>query len=111
MGPTSIFLHSRILLVSLLRIPAAWLAMAAQPSPAPGEEEVRPQHFATTIRGIVVDARTHPQAGIIVHCSDLKNTNIVLGEAFSDHNGQFELLIPPGASDRIVCNLTLAIFE
>jgi hypothetical protein len=98
-----IFLQGLNLLTSTFLISAALLAMANLPISVAGEQDVRNQDSGTTIKGVVVDERAGPQAGVLVHCSDFEDTKTMLGEAFSGKNGEFELSIAPVAADKIRC--------
>ena len=112
MGTRFIFLHSSIRLTSILFISAALLAIANQPSPAAGEQDMRNQDSATIIRGVVLDEGTRPQPGLLVHCSNLEDhpaeqNPAINGDASeksaSNTDGTFELPISGVTTDKIQC--------
>jgi hypothetical protein len=78
-----------------MRFSVLLLAMGSQSRAAVGEQGGGNQGAASTIKGIVVDDKTMPQAGILVHCSDVETKQMMLGETFSGKDGKFELPISP----------------
>src|SRR5919108_3654097 len=107
----SAIILSALLLVSAIILSALLLVMGSPPDPAAGEQDARNHGSATTIKGVVVDEKAQPQAGVLVRCSDLEDppmngvwpATVILGEAFSDTKGELTLPISPIAADKIWC--------
>jgi hypothetical protein len=96
---------SAMILLALL------LAIGGQSSLVAGEQEVSKQGSATMIKGLVVDEKAKPQAGVLVRCAAFEAwptsrvwpPTVIHGEAFSDENGEFTSTISPIAADKIRC--------
>jgi hypothetical protein len=88
---------------SAMILSALLLVMGSPPNPAASEQDVRNHGSATTIKGVVVDEKATPQMGVLVHCSDVENKKVMLGEIFSAKDGNFELPIPPIVADKLQC--------
>ena len=103
MSMASTFHRSRSQVTSVMFFSVLLLAMGSQSRATVGEQGGGNQGAATTIKGIVVDEKTMPQAGIRVHCADVENKQMMLGETFSGKDGKFELPISPLAADTFRC--------
>jgi hypothetical protein len=100
-GPTCHWTRSRFARAMILS--TLLLVTGSPPNLAAGEPDVSNHGSAATIKGVVVDEKANPQAGILVHCSDVENKKMMLGEIFSGKDGSFELPISPLVADKPQC--------
>jgi hypothetical protein len=111
MNTRSAFHDTKRRFTSAMILLALLLAIGGQSSLVAGEQGVSKQGSATTLKGMVVDEKAKPQAGVLVRCADFEAWSAhgvwpptaTRGEAFSDEKGEFTLAISPIAADKMRC--------